>query len=393
MDTEKRLLLTTKSVRGLTSDDARGTRYYDSELRGFLITVFPSGRKVFAVRYGPRRRRRYMTIGDWGSRSGQWTEPKARKAADGLLAKAKLGADPALEVRRKRAVPTFAERVEVFVERSKASRAPATVEFYSRVLKVAAARFGNRPLDEVTREDFLSLQQEMADRPVSANALLYATRALYRDAVASKLVTVADDPTVSVEGLRTAGPRTRVLRNGETPKLIEAIKILPDPVWRTVWLMLFATGVRCGELRAARWVDLNLEEAEWFIPKAKTGPRTVALTPELVELLRATPRVSEFIVPNARVGLPLSYDALWLRWRDLLGAAGLPRDLRLHDLRRSFGDRVRKATSLHLASRALGHSSVQTTSRSYAPEDADEQRAAAAAANVLAFPLKQAAGA
>ena len=110
----RRFKFTQASVKALTSTDRRGTRHTDALLAGLGVTVYPDGRKVFYLRYGPRNKRRFLTLGPFGV----LTVEKAREDAQGILARYRIrGEDPAHELKRSREVPTFAAWVETYVPR------------------------------------------------------------------------------------------------------------------------------------------------------------------------------------------------------------------------------------------------------------------------------------
>jgi integrase len=60
-----------------------------------------------------------------------------------------------------------------------------------------------------------------------------------------------------------------------------------SPVVRAALLLAPMVFVRPGELRSARWADINLDAAEWrfTVPKTKT-PHIVPLAPQAVAILR-----------------------------------------------------------------------------------------------------------
>lgn len=47
------------------------------------------------------------------------------------------------------------------------------------------------------------------------------------------------------------------------------VRPIDAPTERAIWIML-STMCRVGELSMARWADVNLEKAEWFIPRENT---------------------------------------------------------------------------------------------------------------------------
>jgi integrase len=102
-------------------------------------------------------------------------------------------------------------------------------------------------------------------------------------------------------------------------------------------------------------------------------------------MLRRLPRQGEWIIPGGKHGKPRV--ELRDQWADLKKRAKLGDDVTIHDLRRTFGQRVAKLTNLHVASKLLRHSNVRITERVYAPLDLKELRKASEKmAKVLPMP-------
>jgi integrase len=81
-------------------------------------------------------------------------------------------------------------------------------------------------------------------------------------------------------------------------------------------------------------------------------------------------------------------------WARLKAAARLGADVHLHDLRRSFGLRVTRASGIFAASKLLRHSSTRITETVYSPLDAGDLMGFATTterARVLAFRRKKSA--
>ena len=55
--------LTKRIMEGLKAERRQGSRVFDTELRGFGVWVYPSGKKTFFVYYGPEGRR--SDLQDW----------------------------------------------------------------------------------------------------------------------------------------------------------------------------------------------------------------------------------------------------------------------------------------------------------------------------------------
>lgn len=112
-------------------------------------------------------------------------------------------------------------------------------------------------------------------------------------------------------------PKAARLRDVQLPELMQQLAHAFDatPGDALLALMMLAHGTRIGETRMARWADVSLAAAEWFIPAANTKTRTehrLPLTAQLQALLTRYRAIQQaqgyqgaFLFPNRR-GLPLS---------------------------------------------------------------------------------------
>ncbi|MET0341954.1 MAG: Arm DNA-binding domain-containing protein, partial [Polyangiales bacterium] len=86
----------------------KGSRYvlWDSEVVGLGLSVHPTGRKVFVLKYRTRDgMQRKPALGPYGA----LTLHQARDLAKGMLHQVYAGADPATERAAARSAPTLAE--------------------------------------------------------------------------------------------------------------------------------------------------------------------------------------------------------------------------------------------------------------------------------------------
>src|SRR5688572_14438899 len=90
-NSERKARLTKRFVDGLTPADA-DVFWWDTDLRGFAVRVWPSGQKTFLLRYRNREgRARKLTLG----RYGPLTVDQAREMARARLGEVAQGSDPA----------------------------------------------------------------------------------------------------------------------------------------------------------------------------------------------------------------------------------------------------------------------------------------------------------
>jgi integrase len=370
----------------------RGTRTicFDTLVQGFALIVHPTGRRVFVIEYGPKGRRRRYTLGPHGS----LTAEKAREKAMALLGGYVDGIDPARERNARSAMPTFGEWAREYVAtielRKKAARHDrrylvGTLAGRGHPAHVAEAmrRWGTTPLSAVAVSDVQALvdTEATAGHRTQANRLLASLRACLQAAWRAGII--AENVALRVRLLPENAPRIRVLSDEEMARFSKALDDEADPFIRTAFALLVETGARKSEVLQAKWEDLDLDAGTWRVPSPKAGrPQTIPLAGRTVALLRNLPRTDEHVIPGrdkgkARSDLRGPWEALKLR-------AGIPDDVHIHDLRRSFGLRVTKQAGVHVASKLLRHSGVTVTERVYAPLAlADLREAAEQAAVVL----------
>ncbi len=103
--------------------------------------------------------------------------------------------------------------------------------------------------------------------------------------------------------------------------------------------LLMLTGCRRNEVLTLRWEDVDLDAGELRMRDAKTGGRSVALSPAATKVLATMPRLQDnpWVIAGPRPGRRLS--SLNGRWLVVRARAGLE-DVRIHDLRHSFASRA-----------------------------------------------------
>ncbi len=377
---------------------------YDEDLRGFGLVVYKTGRKKYFVEYGPRGKRRRLTLGEWP----MLAVGAARRNAVAVLAAVAEGRDP-LEERRQ----DDAERAQTFqwwVERYL-----ATVEGRKKRpdhdrshLRRAVERWGDRPLADITPEDvraaFEAERERAAASPravardgtlpgaTTANRWLASVRACF--AAAWRAGHIRENPAARVRKYREAPPRGRVLSVEELRRLLAAVAEHPDPFVQAAFHLLVETGARLSEVLRARWADfdLDLEPPLWRIPSPKAGvPQVVPLAPRTAEMLRRMPRCGDYVIAGRFPDRP-RYD-LRGPWAELKRRAELPGDVVIHDIRRTFGLHVAQRAGLHVASKLLRHGDVRITERVYAPLGIQDLAAAleraGTPADVIPFPNEE----
>ena len=336
--------LTNRAVAALRVE--RDTVYWDRDLPGFGVRVYPGGGKVYiAQAREPDRATRRVTVG----RHDVLNADQARQRAAYIITRIRAGEDPVPLplAARFNGGPTLADLAERYLEEHAAVRLKPETRRRVRVMlhNHILPALGRLPLEAVERSDIVEFHQKLFDRPVTANKCVKALSHMYRLGAGWGLVPEGFNPCQSVEKYPERS-RERFLTDAEFSRLgrvlDEAVDSGAVPLTAvTAIRLLMLTGCRKSEILTLRWSDVDLDAGELHLADSKTGPRTVQLPPTAVELLQALPRRknSPWVFPgNDRDGR-YSGGGLDHTWRTVRAAAGLE-DVRLHDLRHSFASRA-----------------------------------------------------
>jgi integrase len=333
---------------------------WDSEMHGFGVRVFPTGRKVFVLSFrDPHGSKRLMALGDFGVLTLQQAREMARES---LVAVTK-GDDPL--ARRKSATQgdNMEELCKQYINRHAKLHKKTWKEDKRRIDRNILPRWKARKIITIARTDVAALHRQIgANAPYEANRTLELLHKIFKVAVTlGFLPDDAKNPAAGIDRFRET-KRERWVKEDELRKLIDAIRAEENRYLEAaIWLFLL-TGVRRNELLRAKWdqVDFNLKEL--YLPDTKSGrSHTVPLSAPAVQILSNMPKEegNPYIVPGANEGDHFkNIDRAWDRIRT---RAGLP-DVRLHDLRRTVGSWLAMdGASLLVIGKTLGHTTPSTT--------------------------------
>ena len=342
----------------------KDTVFWDRELTGFGVRVYPSGSKVYIVQSrGPDGAKR-VTVG----RHGVISADEARRRAAPIIARIKAG-EEAVPLTPKPAGPTVAALAARYLREHVAVRCkPATATQYRLAIdRHIVPALGGLPVSSVGRAHVTDLQHGLRDRPAMANMVISTLSRMIDQAVAWGLIPEAINPCRFTQKYRERR-RGRFLTDAEYRRLGRVLDALEAEGRLSVHAaaairLLILTGCRRNEVLTLRWEDVRLEANELRLQDGKTGPRTVSLSPAAVTVLAALPRVAgnPWVMPGRKPGARLS--GVFEPWRRVRTRAGLD-DVRIHDLRHSYASRaLALGESLPMIAKLLGHARIQTTAR------------------------------
>lgn len=362
-----------------------------SELAGFGVRVFPSGRRVYYADYrtkiGTRRR---MSLGA----HGKITVDEARKLAITTLGDVIRGEDPAEERTSRRKSITVAELCDRYLEaadkglimgkRGAAKKASTLYVDRGRIERHIKPLLGKRLVIELTQPD---VQRFVRDVQAGKTADVIKTGSRGKAVVEGGAGTAAR--TVGLlggilsfaisEGIITANPaagvkkpadrkRKRRLSADEFAALGKALRVVEDSQeerWQAVTgvRLLALTGCRLGEIVKLRWSEVDRAESCLRLADSKEGASVRPIGRAVVALLNNLRPVagSPFVLPAARgSGVFASLDDALER---IAARAGLP-DVTAHTLRHSFASAAGDlGYSDSTIGALLGHAGSTVTSR------------------------------
>lgn len=422
--------LTRKIIATLTANEKPAT-YWDTDLKGFGLLIRPSGARSWVIEYRPGAggravAKRRIVVGD----PETVTPEEARAAAKDILARVRLGADPAAERAEERAAETFSDLAERwFSEHVVPKRKPATASFYRNALDVhILPALGSKRAVAVTRQEVARLHGAIAAKAagpkkpgakrtaeikvrggrVAANRALATVGAVYGWALGLGVLPVGTtNPAKAVEPFKESG-RERFLTEEEMQKLGAALRLAEaegllweaddekpedrrkhapkdenrrvrfEPQVTAALRLLLLTGCRLREILHLDWSNVDWSRGLLVLPDSKTGKKTVVLGAAALNVLEGIPRLGRFVIAGSTAGRPDEKPRADLNrpWRAICKAAGIE-GTRLHDLRHSAAAVGAGAgLSLHQIGQMLGHTQARTTQR-YAHLASDPQRRAA----------------
>ena len=349
-----------------------------NSLRGFILRVLPSGKKVYYARIRHDGKDIRQRIGP----AGQLTFREARARASELL----TGALPPEEVRpsrgatpRRSVTPFFRDFVRRYDSgHIEIALKPGTRSRYRSSIRNHLLRpFGKHRIGEITREDVERWRGSMASNPNAGTAALLTLSSIYTKALDWGVLPADFRPPTRGVKKFPARKRERFLSPEERERLEQILDAgmqrgtneVGYLHWATVGVirLLSYTGMRCGEVLGLTWDMVDLRHRVFRLPDSKVGQRDVPFGPAVYDLLMddLMPRKvrGKPWVCVSKFGTPVSKNGVGNAWRRIRVIADLG-NMRLHDLRHSAAsDALMAGVPLAVVGKILGHRNPSTTAR------------------------------
>ena len=318
-------MLTDTKLRSL-KPQAKVFRLADAN--GLCIEVRPSGAKIWRYRYRYAGKANMLTVGEYPA----VTLAEARAERDRARALVKKGADPALVARIERAAKveeagnSFGGLAEELMAQRAKKLSPGSVVRERRMLEKDLGGIAGVPIRNITTPLLLKELRKIEARGAveTAHRARAAASLVFRYAIATGRA--ESNPALSLAGA-LASTRTKHFASQTDPddvaKLLRAIYSYQGmPIVSAALKLSALLFVRPGELRAARWEDIDFETAEWRYITSKTHTsHIVPLATQAIEILRDIrpyARKSRYVFPGVRsISKPISENTINAALRNL----------------------------------------------------------------------------
>jgi integrase len=288
---------------------AQGAPTAKTDGQGLVFTLSKAGTATWILRYRKDGKQRELTIGNYPDISLS----EARRLAGIARAAIDSGGDPATEkAERKRKEQSKEWTIAALADdyRTKQLRpelfAPGTLDARNSDLRrVIIPKLGKRTVKSITGQDVVQMLQDQGETWTMSKRVLTTASKLFDHAAGLRIVNI--NPCVGIRLTSLLGPRPAIkkrvmLSEDDLRTLLKEMGTL-NKLNSLALRILLATCVRTNELTKARWEDVNLTDAIWYVPDEQTKTRRgfhVPLAPAAVtwfKELKALAGASDYVLP------------------------------------------------------------------------------------------------
>lgn len=340
------------SVKAIDAFKPQSKRYevHDILCPGFSLRVFPTGRKVYTLKYRYGLKQRRLPLGV----HPRLTLQEARAKAIEALRLVDDGIDPA--ARRRQLGMTVEAICGDFIRQYARPRNRSWKEAERILQREFVAVHGKRDIRDIKRHDILELMDGAIERGATyqANRIHSNLRKLFNWCLERDIVDVS--PVMGTKPPTREKARDRVLTDDEIQSVLRVCAKEAYPFRQFVPLLL-ATAQRRGEVSQMKWSQIDLDAKQWVIPAemSKNGkPHVVPLNDFALRLLAEVPGFADcdWVFTTTRRS-PISGFSKALRH---IHAQSETSDWRFHDLRRTAASGMaRLRVAPHVVEKVLNH--------------------------------------
>jgi integrase len=315
-------LLTASQVRAAKAGAGKSLILSDGGGLSLLVTK-GEGYKHWQYRFTFAKKQRLSGLGSFPKVSLEQARLRRDVARD-LVAR---GINPIVQKRDARATPSDTaeyvfERIALnWYESWQAKRVPShATRNLQRIKLYLLPLLGTRDIRQISTADVSAVIAKIVDahKPETARRVLQICSMIFRYAVNRKLapVNITRDVEFDADDRGESRNHAAITEPKEIGPLLRAIHgYKGSEITRAALKLAPLVFVRPGELRTAKWEEINLETSEWRFLASKTKqPHIVPLSTQAVAILRELKSASGdgvYVFPNPRdASRPMSENAV-----------------------------------------------------------------------------------
>ncbi|MBI3867413.1 MAG: tyrosine-type recombinase/integrase [Verrucomicrobia bacterium] len=288
----------------------RAKPYKITDGEGMFLLVNPAGSKYWRLKYHYAGKEKLLALGVYPEVTLSDARERRAHARKALAA----GSDPG-EVKKtaKRLVVLKAENAfepvarEWFEQRKHAWAANTAKLTKDRLERHLFPKLGKRPVAEITAAEILSVLRVVESRGTlhTARRVMQSCGQVFMYAIATGRA--ERNPVPDLRGaLKTpVSKHHSYLKAVDLPEFLQKLETYDGALQTKLALrLLLLTFVRTTELRAAGWMELDFDKAEWRIPASRMKMKEehmVPLSRQAVEVLRQLKKLTgnrQHLFPN-----------------------------------------------------------------------------------------------
>lgn len=227
--------------------------------------------------------------------------------------------------------------------------------------------FGETRLDQITRQQILSLAAEHKAAGLSAASADHISKLIRRlMTLAVEWDMLSKNPASRIQLFNEANEVEHYLDDDQLQSLMHVLQTDENRSVCLICQFLLATGCRLNEALTAQWALIDRDKRTWRVSAAKSKSGKVRVVPLTAAALRVLDQIggegeNDYVFTNAKT--ESHYTHIRHTWIRLRKKAGLPW-LRLHDLRHTYASMlVNAGQSLYAVQQCLGHADSRVTQR------------------------------
>jgi integrase len=370
------------AINRLTDKKVQATRLPGNYADGgnLYLRVRNTGAKSFILKVTINGKQREWTIGPYGTDDGQFSLAKARERRDEMMPTIRKGEDPAptpmakAEIPVRPKTPTFGEVAFDLLDQIETGfRNEKHRTQWRNTLTTYCTSIWDKPVDEVSTEHVLKILKPIWLTKAETASRLRGRIERVLSAAKVQGYRSGENPAAWQGHLQLLLQKRHKLQRGHHPAL--PFPELPefwqrlvqkDTVSSAALQYLILTAGRSGEIRGAKWDEIDFANRLWNIPAVRMKAAKEHIVPlgqaaiAILERMKAQ-RISDLIFPGTKENAQLSDMTLSKLLR------GLAKNATVHGFRSTFRDWCGEKTDFarEHAEACLAHTLGSAVERAY----------------------------